>query len=620
MKVLKRSAVRSWVLFGVLSVLSGLSALAQSSWSRTYGGAVQDRFYQILPAPDGAYLVPGTFVNDSGNWDARLVRLAPTGDVLGAIAAGGPGDDIPYRMTLSSDGDYLLGGITNSSGAGGDDIWLVKLDANGDPVWQRTYGQAGDQDLEAVLATPDGGAIIAADATLQGQGRDAWLFRVDASGSIVWSKTIGGAASDYPRALVKVPNGGFAMVGTSLSAGPVSQGWLVGFSMDGTLESQSVFGLPESNVSGQDVAAASDGDFFILGSSYEPAGTGAQVFILKMSAEGTVRWQESIGGSDTDEGYRVVPDSEGGCFVVGRTGSFPGGGNTSDGWAAHLSGTGQILWQQRYGEEAYDALYDAVLTPDGSLLLAGTKAYDGPGLGEGWLLKVNASDGSMDASCALANPTSFPVTALSAGPADTSMSLVVYPVQTMEPSLRGTEISLPSMVQCSSALNCTLDGSASGPAHAGVGVPAAFHATATATDCPALPSYAWTFGDGGTSALQNPAHAYTSAGTFHWSVAMSTEGQSIARSGDVIVVPPPVVTSLKKVAPPFSIVVTGGNFQQGIQVFIDGVPWSAVLVKKPGKLKLTGGASLKAAVPKGVARTFRFLNPDGGEATRTWSW
>lgn len=126
MKVLKRSAVRSWVLFGVLSVLSGLSALAQSSWSRTYGGAVQDRFYQILPAPDGAYLVPGTFVNDSGNWDARLVRLAPTGDVLGAIAAGGPGDDIPYRMTLSSDGDYLLGGITNSSGAGGDDIWLVK--------------------------------------------------------------------------------------------------------------------------------------------------------------------------------------------------------------------------------------------------------------------------------------------------------------------------------------------------------------------------------------------------------------------------------------------------------------------------------------------------------------
>ena len=77
---------------------------------------------------------------------------------------------------------------------------------------------------------------------------------------------------------------------------------------------------------------------------------------------------------------------------------------------------------------------------------------------------------------------------------------------------------------------------------------------------------------------------------------------------------------MKKVAPPFRIVVTGTNLQNGIKVYIDGAQWANVVWKNTGKIQLTGGASLKIAVPKATTKTFRFVNPGGGDVSMTWSW
>ena len=93
-----------------------------------------------------------------------------------------------------------------------------------------------------------------------------------------------------------------------------------------------------------------------------------------------------------------------------------------------------------------------------------------------------------------------------------------------------------------------------------------------------------------------------------------------SKNGSITLANPPQITLMKKVAPPFSIVVTGSNLQPGIKVFIDGTEWTAVLYKTSAKIKLTGGASLKAVVPKGVQKTFLFRNPDGGQATMAWSY
>jgi hypothetical protein len=85
-------------------------------------------------------------------------------------------------------------------------------------------------------------------------------------------------------------------------------------------------------------------------------------------------------------------------------------------------------------------------------------------------------------------------------------------------------------------------------------------------------------------------------------------------------IPPPVISLMKKASPPFKIVVTGSNLQDGVRLFINGVEWTNIQWKSTTKVKILGGASLKTVVPKGVATTFRFLNPDGGETTVSWSW
>lgn len=85
-------------------------------------------------------------------------------------------------------------------------------------------------------------------------------------------------------------------------------------------------------------------------------------------------------------------------------------------------------------------------------------------------------------------------------------------------------------------------------------------------------------------------------------------------------IPPPEVSSLAKAGNPFRITVSGSNLQSGIKVFVDGTGWTNLQWKSSSLVKLKGGASLKATVPKGKATAFRFLNPDGGETTVTWSW
>ncbi len=86
-----------------------------------------------------------------------------------------------------------------------------------------------------------------------------------------------------------------------------------------------------------------------------------------------------------------------------------------------------------------------------------------------------------------------------------------------------------------------------------------------------------------------------------------------------VTAPPPVVTSIVKLKP-FGLKVTGSNLQSGIRVFINGSEWSQVVWKSTTKIKIVGGKALKAVLPKGTTHTLRFLNPDGGETTTTWSY
>lgn len=177
-------------------------------------------------------------------------------------------------------------------------------------------------------------------------------------------------------------------------------------------------------------------------------------------------------------------------------------------------------------------------------------------------------------------------------------------------------INNPCMVQCSATAVAV------GGAHP---FDVSFTGSATSSlACTGPVAFDWNFGDGTAhSTSQNPSHTYASAGTYNWSLTIAINGVNCQHSGSITVsnpVAPPVISLMKKVTPPFTVVVTGSNLQSGIKVYIGTTQWSSVLWKNTGKIKLTGGASLKTAVPRGTIKTFRFVNPDGGETTITWGW
>ncbi len=167
---------------------------------------------------------------------------------------------------------------------------------------------------------------------------------------------------------------------------------------------------------------------------------------------------------------------------------------------------------------------------------------------------------------------------------------------------------------------CSLTCSATVAVTGTAGVEVSFAATATPSACTGSPTYSWSFGDGAASTQQNTGHVYASAGAYAWSMTASVQGVSCTKTGSISILNPPVINLVKKVSPPFKIVVRGSNLQNGIKVYINGVQWNSVVWKNTGKIQLKGGAALKAVVPKGVPATFRFVNPDGAEATTTWGW
>ncbi len=190
-----------------------------------------------------------------------------------------------------------------------------------------------------------------------------------------------------------------------------------------------------------------------------------------------------------------------------------------------------------------------------------------------------------------------------------------------------------TMNATSGALSCTKSGqilvpcstlvcTASAPASSQPGRLLQFTGGVTPATCPEPIVVSWDFGDGSAHASTLSAtHTYDAVGTYNWTfTAVSGQAAQCSKTGTVGVVNPPVITSMKKVAPPFKIVVLGSNLQSGVKVFIDGVEWTSVAWKNTGKIQLTGGASLKAAVPKGATKTFRFLNLDGGETSTPWGY
>jgi hypothetical protein len=192
-----------------------------SLWTRTYGGIYNDVGLSVQQTSDGGYILGGyTGSFGVGSVDAYLIKTNSVGDTLWTRNFGGTGWEQGWSVQQTLDGGYILGGYTGSFGAGGRDVWILKTDYLGDTLWTRTYGGANNDDGFSVQQTSDGGYIISGVTRSFGAGLpDAWLLRTNSWGDTLWTRTYGGTGDDRGYSLDQTYDGGFIITGVTGSFG-----------------------------------------------------------------------------------------------------------------------------------------------------------------------------------------------------------------------------------------------------------------------------------------------------------------------------------------------------------------------------------------------------------------
>jgi predicted secreted protein len=231
-----------------------LDASGNVQWQKTYGGSSADEGRDIQQTSDGGYIVGvhtyGSF--GAGGEDILVLKLDSSGNVQWQKTYGGSGDDAGGRIQQTSDGGYIVGGSTESFGAGSEDIWVLKLDASGNVQWQKTYGGANDEGVKSIQQTPDGGYIVAGATSSFGAGSaDFWVLKLDASGNVQWQKTYGGNGSDKAKSNIQqTSDGGYIVGGETSSFGAGSYDiWILKLDSNGSIVFNPSSGATTANTS-----------------------------------------------------------------------------------------------------------------------------------------------------------------------------------------------------------------------------------------------------------------------------------------------------------------------------------------------------------------------------------
>ena len=181
-------------------------SVGDSLWSRTFGGEHSDYCYDICETDDGGYLLGGTtysFGNNSQN--SWLLRTDANGDSLWSKTMNGLDVDICFSVKQTVDEGFITGGYIQSYGSGGNDFWLIKIDQDGDSVWSKTFGGTYHDVCYSVEQTLDEGYIMGGFTQSFGAGdKDFWLVKTDAEGNLVWNNGVIAPVSFY--SLSSYPN------------------------------------------------------------------------------------------------------------------------------------------------------------------------------------------------------------------------------------------------------------------------------------------------------------------------------------------------------------------------------------------------------------------------------
>jgi len=380
----------------------------------TLGGSKNDAFNAVEKTTDGGYIVVG-FTQSNNNditsktnesFDFLVSKFSSKNTLEWQKTYGGSNDERASDVIETLDGGFAVLGYAKSSdlevsaNAGSKDFWLVKLSNSGNLLWEKSFGFLGADYGTTLLETKDGGFLVtgvldvsasngqgnAKGNAVKHAGGDYWALKTNQFGTLEWSRFFGGSFTEIPLGIVETEDQNFIIVGSSDSNDfniSNSNGsydfWILKITPEGNLLWEKSFGGSEIDEA-RAITATNDGNFLIVGDTRSTDKNisinngAADIWILKISTDGNLLWEKSIGGTSFDVARTVYKTEDNGFLIAGSSRSLDNGFENkgqNDALILKIDNNGNLLWQKTFGGSEIDFLYDVVKLNNKAIIAVG---------------------------------------------------------------------------------------------------------------------------------------------------------------------------------------------------------------------------------------------------------
>ncbi len=253
-------------------------------WERTFGGEMKDFAKDVVATGDGGVLLTGASESFGDDYlDAYVVKVDKNGKEEWAKVVGGERDDIANALALTTDGGFVITGVTQSYGYQSKDYYIVRFDKHARQRWTKVFGEESEDIAKDVVATNDGGCVITGATKSYGSKRnDVMVIKVAANGKLLWQRLFGYKEKEWMNAIAKTEGGGFMMAGLTDSFGHGEfDFYVMQLDREGHSLWSPVYGGEDDDIA-HDIARTTDGDFVVVGSTKSYGKGKEDYFIVKL--------------------------------------------------------------------------------------------------------------------------------------------------------------------------------------------------------------------------------------------------------------------------------------------------------------------------------------------------
>lgn len=303
-----------------------IDSMGQKKFQTSFGGYNNEIGKSIVQLSDSSFVMVGyTSSSGIGGYDIFLVKTDKTGNLLWQKTIGGSDWDFAYSIQKTTDGGFIIGGTTYSFGRGNADGYVIKTDANGDVIWSKTYGGKKDDEFKSVIQTSDGNyALTGYTKSYNDSLSDIWIFKIDINGDSLWCKFFGGNKQDFGSEIIEHQNGEFFIAGgTESFSVSIMNGYVVHTDNFGNYLSKVLDNTSSSYQSFNSIVVSKRSNGIINALAKETFyGFSAQFKMLEMNLGLNYLNGTDYGSTFNDEMYKIIATNDKGYACVGYTNGY----------------------------------------------------------------------------------------------------------------------------------------------------------------------------------------------------------------------------------------------------------------------------------------------------------